>query len=51
MQNEEATFDNVVGKVTLKPEENGENVSDETASDIFAPSKKLTQDELDVLEF
>ena len=51
MQNEEATFDNVVGKVTLKPEENEENVSDETASDIFAPSKKLTQDELDVLEF
>lgn len=51
MQNEEATFDNVVGKVTSKPEENRENVSDETASDIFAPSKKLTQDELDVLEF
>jgi len=51
MQNEDATFESVVGKVTLKPAENEENVSDETVSDTPTPSKKLTKDELDVLEF
>jgi hypothetical protein len=51
MQNEDATFENVVGKVTLKPTENEENVSDETVSDNPTHSKKLTKDELDVLEF
>lgn len=51
MQNEDATFESVVGKVTLKPAENEENVSDETVSDAPTPSKKLTKDELDVLEF
>lgn len=51
MQNEDATFESVVGKVTLKPTENEENVSDETVFDTPTPSKKLTKDELDVLEF
>ena len=46
MQNENATFESVVGKINLEPA-TGENVSGDTQNE----PKKLTEDELDVLEF
>lgn len=49
MQNKTATFESIVGKITLKPAE--ENVSDDTKSEDNAAPQKLTKDELDVLEF
>ena len=52
MQNETATFEGVVGGVTLAPSENeAENASDETDDPISVAPKVLTKDELDVLEF
>ena len=54
MQNENATFESVVGKITLKPaDEIGgeETASNDTDSAEVPTSKKLTKDELDVLEF
>ena len=51
MQNENATFENVVGKITLKPadEDNDEDPSD-TESQGGAP-RKLTKDELETIDF
>ena len=48
MQNENASFESVVGKMDLSP---AENVSDDTKNEDTSAPKKLTQDELDVLEF
>ena len=50
MQNENATFEKVVGMVTLAPSAE-ENVPDDTKSEDVVAPKKLTKDELDVLEF
>ncbi len=50
MQNENATFESVVGKIDLT-HSNDENVSDDTKNEDDPTIKKLTQDELDVLEF
>jgi hypothetical protein len=50
MQNENATFDSVVGKIDLAPS-NEETVSNDTKNEEDRTVKKLTQDELDVLEF
>ena len=55
MQNDEADFGNIIGKVTLKSaEEKEENVSHDTEdSNNSQPTtaKKLTDDQLDILEF
>ena len=52
MQNENATFESVVGKITFKPadDENGDNDPSDTESQGTAP-RTLSKDELDVLEF
>lgn len=50
MQNENSTFEKVVGMVTLVPSTE-ENASDDTKNEDVVTPKKLTKDELDVLEF
>ena len=50
MQNENATFGSVVGKIDLAPS-NDETVSDDTKNEEKTEVKQLTKDELDVLEF
>ena len=50
MQNENATFESVVGKIDLASSSD-ETVSDDTKNGDDPAPKKLTKDELDVLEF
>ena len=50
MQNESATFDGVVGNISLESAIE-ENVSDDTKNEEKSEPQKLTKDELDVLEF
>ena len=56
MQNENATFESVVGGITLKPADekiNSETVSDDTkdGDDAAPAARKISKEELDVLEF
>ena len=50
MQNENATFESVVGKIDLASSSD-ETVSDDTKNGDDPAPKKLTKDDLDVLEF
>lgn len=51
LQNEEATFDSVVGKIALRSEEKSEDSEHSDASDGVTTVKKLTSEEMNVLEF
>lgn len=51
MQNENATFESVVGKITLKPEDNNEGNDPNDTEPSGSSSRKLSKDELETIDF